>query len=1110
MNNRELVRALRFGAGFSKLISLVSFFSLLAIFPVLAQQSTGTILGVVKDSTGASMPNASVSVTNVDTNDVRTTTTGNDGAFRVPALQPGHYSVRVEKTGFKTQTQTSLNLDVAQELVVNPTMEVGSTTQEVVVTGEAPLVDTTTSSLGGLVNDAKMSDLPLNGRNFVDLEQLQPGVTNNTNFVSGNAQNNNQGEWFSSNGAPLRSNNVSLDGALMINLRGTTAAAVGVTLGVDGIKEYKVITTSFSADYGMSMGSQVVVASKGGSNRFSGDAFEYLRNSAMDARNFFDTSHLLTGKRLPQLQRSNFGGSFGGPIKKDKTFFYAVYEGLRQHAGATILDTVLPGGNFTSGPGQPNCHVATANPCATASGGVVAPAIIPLLALYPNPVLNTATNNYSYPAVNPTNVDFGQIRVDQNLSDKNSIFGRYTVENSSQGALAKYPQFNYLTAGRDQFLTVAGTHIFSATLLNTVRASYSRTNISPTNQYFGNFISPQLSLVPNQPIGDISVGGITTFGPTNTAPQVLLQQIGTLSDDIYYTKGHHSLKFGTLLNRFEDSMVITTNANGSIGFSNVANFLAGLPTTYTVLDPGFDENRDMVFYTYGFYGQDDWRVSSRVTLNLGLRYEAMTTPADCCGRDYAFLSLTAPTTTHNALMTNPSHKNFSPRVGFAWDVFGTGKTSVRGAWGIYYDLGNMGFVLYNDPQGTPPLSAQTTVNYPANNTTAVTFPLAAGTAATSGGSLHTMAYNVQQPYMLQQNLTVEQKLPFNSALSVSYVGSRGIHLWMAEEGNPCTPTSITNGYPYWSQLCGQGRLNPNWGDEILHDTNGSSTYNSLQLYLTKRMSHGLEFQTSYTWSHLFDVTQGEGGGGECISGGSNNVEYAPDKPHFGRGPSCFDAADNLRINLLYHLPSIKTDNIMGRTLLSGWWTGVIESWQTGFPFNPMVNADRSLSENLSSQNSNSQPDHASIGTATVAPGQTGPDGTTNTTHSTFIPYNKATAITGNPNQWFNPLMFIPGPIGYLGTASRDMLRGPHLSELDLSLNKDTALPILGENGKLEIRAEFFNILNHANFGMPNSYAYAGTLGDTSSYVESPLGTAGAITNTITTSRQIQLALKFIF
>ncbi len=319
---------------------------LLTATPMFAQ-TAGVILGVVKDSSGGSVPDAKVTVTNTGTNDTRSTTSGDDGAWRVPGLNPGNYTVKIEKDGFKTSTQTGIALDVAQQFVVNPVLEVGAATQEVTVTGEAPIVNTTTSSLGGLVNDQQMADLPLNGRNYMDLTLLQPGVQENTHPAGGGAGAT--GTWYSSNGAPPRSNNFTLDGAITTNQYGTGAnSEANTTLGVDGIKEYKVVTSMFSADYGMTMGSQLVIVTKSGTNNWHGDTFEYLRNNDLDARNFFDYGYTIPAgqpghvDRLPQYQFNNFGGSAGGPIRKDKTFFYIVYEGLRGRTGATILDSEPP------------------------------------------------------------------------------------------------------------------------------------------------------------------------------------------------------------------------------------------------------------------------------------------------------------------------------------------------------------------------------------------------------------------------------------------------------------------------------------------------------------------------------------------------------------------------------------------------------------------------------------------------------------------------------------------------------------------------------------------------------------------------------------------------
>src|SRR5713226_2443558 len=327
---------------YSFLLGLGILFVLLTMACPAAAQEAGTILGVVRDASGGTVPDARITITNVDTSEMRTAATGVDGAFRVPALRPGHYSVKVEKDGFKTATQTALTRNVAQELVVNPTLQVGAASQEVTVSGEAPVINTTTSSLGALVDDQRISDLPLNGRNYLDLTLIQPGVQVNTHPSGGGSGAS--GTWISTNGLPPRSNNFTLDGALINNQYGTGANSIaGNTLGVDGIKEYRVVTNNFSAEYGLTSGSQMVIVSKGGSNRWHGDVFEYLRNNHLDARNFFEAPpSLLGGQRLPQFKRNNFGASFGGPIRKDKTFFYLVFEGLRTAQQDAIQNTTLP------------------------------------------------------------------------------------------------------------------------------------------------------------------------------------------------------------------------------------------------------------------------------------------------------------------------------------------------------------------------------------------------------------------------------------------------------------------------------------------------------------------------------------------------------------------------------------------------------------------------------------------------------------------------------------------------------------------------------------------------------------------------------------------------
>src|SRR5712691_1631929 len=389
----------------------------------LSQLPTATILGVLKDSSGAVVPDAAITAKNVETGLTRTAGSAADGSYRVPALPVGAYEVRVEHPGFRTEIRSGLTLAVGQEAVVNLTLQVGAVEQTVAVTAEAPLVNTTSGSLGGLVDERRVAELPLNGRNFMDLTLLQPGITQHRNL---NVAASTVGVWFSSNGAPLRSNNYLLDCALMTNLtQGTSASQDGATLGIEGIREYRVITNSFSAEYGMTMGSQVTMVTKGGTNTLHGSLFEYFRNSALDARNFFDYKSAASSRRLPPFTRNQFGGSVGGPIRKDKSFLFGVYEGLRQRLGITTITNTIPAA----------CHVLTNNPCITQPtadnpGRSVLPVVQPLLDLFPSPTL--PNSRLTFPFTQPIKDDYWQAREDQIFSHADTMFVRYTFNDTTE------------------------------------------------------------------------------------------------------------------------------------------------------------------------------------------------------------------------------------------------------------------------------------------------------------------------------------------------------------------------------------------------------------------------------------------------------------------------------------------------------------------------------------------------------------------------------------------------------------------------------------------------------------------------------------------------------
>jgi len=1179
-----------------KLSGALLFIALVGFVSIRAQAPTGSILGAVKDSTGGVLSGATVTALNTETGVARPIKTGDDGAYRLDALPVGHYDVKAEQSGFKTVTQKGIVLDVSQQAEINFTLEVGSASQEVVVTGEAPLVNTTNSALGGLVDEQKMAELPLNGRNYLDLTLLQPGVSASTAILT--LGGGTQGTVYSSNGAPVISNNFLLDGAPTQTIFGYNgASANGSSLGVDGIREYKVVTNAYAAEYGMTMGSQMLIVSKGGSNQWHGDVFEYLRNSSMDAANFFDTTQSINGRRLAQYARNNFGGAFGGPIKKDKTFFYAVYEGLREAKGissnlivppaschpaagfGSTTVTAAPRSSFKEATGTDASFPSVDATC-TGQGPVsVNPTMQNILALFPIP--NNGANIFSWIFDQPTRVDHGQIRVDQNITDKDALFARYTIDDSFQTLAGPnyFPQFNDLWSSRAQYITLAENHIFSPAVLNSIRVSYSRTNLI-TGFTYDTSTSDQ-AIVPNDPrvvfncpttpcpyiVGNINIfSGLSGFGPDLATPNVHLQNYYTLSDDLFYTKGKHAFKFGLLINRPQGKDSEPTGRRGTLSFASLSTFLTNSIVSESGETPGSLPNKTKLFnwFTYGVYAQDDWRITPRLTLNLGLRYEINTIPVEVdhspglqssvvnlftdvnavvtTPAAYACLNAASPSCSGGnvitnidpniKIMNNPSFRNFSPRIGFAWDLFGDGKTSIRGAAGIYYDIASFGQGLLGQTQQYAPYSATTTLS-PALGVTsfvpgyfqsvsAFANPVAPGFPGYGPAlSISGVSYHTSQPTIYQWNFSVDRQLPGNMALTVSYVGTRGIHLWNQEPGDECVPMAINNGVPNWINTQGvggspvqcplsplqaslpyntaptNGRFNPKFGNGgNVQNTIGESWYEGLQVSVNRKLQHGLQMQMAYTYSKSLDTGQGQ----MLIGTQPNTTSY---NLLLDKGVSQFDATHNLRYNLLYHLPSPKSSGVLAK-VLGGWWTGNIISAQSGYPFTPVISSNREL--NNSTATGVDYPNFSST-------------------------FSQASVITRNISQWYVPSMFALPAAGTIGNVPRDFLRGPRLFDWDFSINKDTKLGFLGEAGMLEFRAELFNILNHPNFDNPN-FPGLPTVPVGSSVVSSvgatgfgsnpcPSGAcqitgaliapaAGQIITTSTGPRDIQLALKVIF
>jgi len=1122
---------------------------LLCAVASFAQLPTAKIVGTVKDTSGASVPGASVKITNTDTNITRTLTTDSDGSYNALELPTGNYQVEVSANGFKTGVRKGITLEVTGSPVINFTLEVGATEQQVTVSSEIPQVDTQDATLGNIVGQQSVQNLPLNGRNYVDLSLLQAGVTPDRNS-SGNGSTS-----FSANGAPPRSNNFTLDGAVTTTQEGRNPGNAGSTLGVDGVKEYRIITSDFSAEYGLAMGSQVVVVSKGGTNQFHGDVFEYLRNSAFDARNFFLTT---AGQPIPLFQKNQYGASFGGPIRKDKTFFFATYEGLKLNQ-SVAQNLVVPAAG---------CHGAAGVTITPATcPDVTAPTVInsniaPFLAEYPLPNVTIGTVSHDIFATNNnTHQNYGQIRVDQNFSAADSFFGRYTVDNAVVNTFANptsssvyFLQGDYSQGNnRNQYITASENHIFSPTVLNTARLSFSRTH--PTTVGVGP--NPGPSVIGNFPMGNMGIGGGTSTNGTyvsletvTTIPGQQLQNIYTLSDDLNWTRGKHSLKFGTLLNRWNE--VINSpggSVDGQIIYPDFPSFLKDNPNLIEFKTLTSVSYRFTVFNTLGFYAQDDIRVTPRLTLNAGLRYEFMTTPREINGIQSRVINDFTDPFTVGPIIKNGTKKDFSPRVGIAYDLFGNGKTAIRGGAGIYYDIGNIGPSLQQDVIGSPPFSGLTDItaqSVPSINTySPLVFPLSQAILNTTGSvTPQFIDYNFKSPYMIQYNASVQQQLPWNMGLSIGYVGNRGVHLSTVRESNPIIPTSfgscgdpaslcVDGQVPFWNiaspayhtvnpycgtTLCGPGLFGPS---TINVAEVADSRYNGLQVVVAKRTSHGLDFQSSYTLSRVMDDTQGQENVRDCSASAGLQGTYPLDQ-HVDWGPSCFNVADYWAFNLTYHLPTLSGGNAFVKKAANGWWLGSIAIIQTGFPFSVITTNNRSNSGVLQGQN-----DYVNINTPALLAAY--PCGATNPcTKYTPVPYDPNTVITGNINQWYNPAMFSIAPnclgpgltncspnVGQLGNSGRNILSGPPFRNWDFSLVKDTKVGFLGEAGLIQFRAEFFDVLNHPNFALPNGIAFSGGPNDLTPFSEKPRGSAGSITKTVvpsggTGARNIQLALRVEF
>lgn len=1022
-----------------------------------AQVTTAAVAGRVLDADGLALPGVTIIVRHPETGLQRQTTTDAQGRYTVGALPPGDYELRAELSGFRPMVRSGVSLTIAQTAVVDLRLSIGGVTEQVTVVADAQAVNTRTGELSYLVDERTIEQLPLNGRNYTDLALLQPSVVAFPHRDGGSVVAHGLG--MSVNGQDPRANVYLLDGTLLNDMtNGPAGSAAGTALGMETVQEFRVETNAYSAEFGRMSGGQINVLTKAGTNETHGSAYEFHRNDALDAANYFDVD----GK--PPFTRNQFGGAVGGALRRDRLFYFLGYEALRENLGRTISSTV-PDDNARAG----------LLPDPAAPGGLVNvgvhPAVAPYLAEYPRAngrALGDGTAVYNFQFDQRLRQHFLQGRIDYTLTPGSQIFARYTIDDADQFLPTDYPQFPRSFVSRNQFFTGEYRDVLTNDTLVTYRLGYSRTRVG--QEVEANTATPLAPFIPGRTlVGNIDVGGLNRFGTQSSVDVRFLQQVISLQGDLTSTRGRHLLKIGGFAERYLQNMVNPTFSLGTYSFGNVRAFLENRPTSFIGLTPQGQFDRYWRFWLLAGYVQDEIPVGDRLTLNAGVRYEVMTLPRDVNGRDSALIDLSDRTAATGQLYEGADTNNLSPRVGAAWDATGDGRTAVRGGYGIYFNTNSSQnlIVTVTNPPATP------RVVYPSP-----TFPTPPFERA-SGLSVRPIQWDVETPRIQVWNLSVQRELWGHMSVMLGYAGSRGDHLLRSNDVNTALPTTGPDGRPFFA--AGTPRQNPAWTTIELKSSDGDSWYRAFFVEARRRWSRGFLLQSSYTWSRSEDTTQASTFFSDATTGTTSAFpELIPD---YNKGLSDFHAEHNWVMNFSAEVPFGRNLTGAASALLSGWRVSGIVNMRSGSPLTVFVQNNRSRSLWQPSLGPGIGRDRPSY-----APGY-GPDN----------------AVTGNPAQWFDPAAFVLQPAGTFGNTGRGDFIGPDLRTVDLSLAKETAWPLLGPGGRLEIRVEAFNLFNRANFGPPALVAFAGASDN-----EQPLASFGRIRNTITSARQLQLGVRVRF
>lgn len=1064
---------------------------LITVSPLVAAafDITGTILGTVKDSTGAILAGAVVTVRNVGTNLTRETTANEAGDFSVTNLPVGEYEVTATADGFNTLTGRVI-LQINQELRIDFKLTVANVSDIVVVTADEVAVQTDNPARATVIENRAIIQLPLNGRNFLQLGTLIPGTVGAAG--GGSAEGETEAGAFSVNGQRDRAINYYIDGTDNNQIINNNTAAQA---SVDAIQEFNILTSTYNAEYGRNSGAVVNVITKSGTNELHGTIFEFLRNDKLDASNFFDNAG---NQPKPKFRNNQFGFTLGGPLVKDKTFFFINYEGQRTRVGNTIFTTVP---TLTERQGifvDPNTGRTVRVP--------VDPVSARLLNFYPLPNANSQFGNFVSSEIIRLRRDNGVIKIDQKIGEKDQLSFRYIINEretftpvlSASGnsqAASQVPGFGLDVDARVQNLTIAQNHIFSANTINEFRFGYNR------------FVDVQLGIDTTDPatlglpnnnpsvlgkgIPQIVVSGISGIGNSNLFPFTDNLDTFQFIDNLTLIRGRHTFKTGLDIKRIQIDGLEDLSFAGTIifdgsqtGISALADFVQGTPQS-AFITRGFTAP-PIRLSNYYFYFQDDFKVAPRLTVNAGIRYELNTVPT----ASRTLFNFSPARGFFNEPLYEGDHNNFAPRLGFAYSPFEDNKTVIRGGFGVFYDLPfqNVTFNLtFNPPTSTA------LFNFGPFRPGRLGGIFTGGNLDPSGPGLITIDPNLRIPYTYQYNLTLERELPFGIVVEAAYVGTRSVKLIGNRDINQAiffpgaTADDVFDRRPtqLGSQDFGVGGLDIVQEQESI----GSANYHSLQIKGTKRLSQGLSILSAYTYAksidNISDIFGFKGSAG--IPQDSTNLKAE-------RGLSPFDLRHRFTFSFTYDLPFGRGRALLNNLgpvadrLLSGWQVNGIATVQSGQPFSLFLGFDQAFTGNFfNEQRPNNVPGvfiQKDNGQVVLAP--------------QFL------TASGAPN--FDALVaagVIPQP-GQFGSLGRNTFTGPNFRNFDLSLNKNTKL---SERTTLEFRAEFFNLFNRPAFALPDNVLTSPTFGQ---FSRSPDVANGVPRLNSGAPRVIQFGLKLIF